>query len=46
MRASLKYPFLLGLESIFLNVSEDENLYVPKEIKELMPNENIYQNIL
>ena len=45
MRGFLQNPFLIGIESIFQNVSEDENMEDPKEIEELMSNENMCQNV-
>ena len=46
IRGSLQNPFLLGInDSIFLNVNEDENVQVPKEIKELISNENMCQSV-
>ena len=46
IRGSLQNPFLLGInDSIFLNVGEDENVHVPKEIKELISNENMCQSV-
>ena len=46
IRSSLQNPFLLGInDSIFQNVSEEENEHVSKEIKELLSNENMCQSV-